>query len=520
MKTRNNSINVLWTILLVLLIVSTQNLVLGGTHSQITSTESDKSGLKKTSAKEDINLLFPVNADSISSGELPYFAWECDSAISSSVAAYNLKIVEINAGQSLSFAIKNNKPVFECDSIKESYYQYPVTADSFRTGSSYGWVVQAVDKSGSPVGTNDGSSAPAMLRKGGTVIIHDTVNTELTLFNPLPGSTIYRGQLPYFAWGRKSSPADSILGYKLKIVEIQNGQSPEDAFKTNKLFFEKDTIKATYYQFPAEADSFITGNNYAWQVQALIKNSASPSDSLYSSSPGSLRKGGTVILYDTLNTGYAIADFNLLSPADSAIVAYNTLPKFNWLFNNNSPLSAQNYKLTIVEILDGQTPDDALRTNKPIFEKDTLSTTHLDYPGNAASFKAGDRYAWMIRIYKKDGTTVWNDPVKNAFTFQMSSPTGVAKSDEALPADFSLSQNFPNPFNPSTTIQYEIPKTAFVKIIVYDILGKEIAVLKNEVQNSGTYKINFNAQNLASGIYFYKLTSGNINIAKKMILLK
>ena len=85
---------------------------------------------------------------------------------------------------------------------------------------------------------------------------------------------------------------------------------------------------------------------------------------------------------------------------------------------------------------------------------------------------------------------------------------------------FQLNQNYPNPFNPSTEIKYSIPTKNFVSLKVFNILGKEIATLVNETKDAGAYSVNFNAANLPSGIYFYKITSGkNISI-KKMILLK
>ncbi len=89
-----------------------------------------------------------------------------------------------------------------------------------------------------------------------------------------------------------------------------------------------------------------------------------------------------------------------------------------------------------------------------------------------------------------------------------------------VPLNFSLSQNFPNPFNPSTLIKYSIPNANIVILKIYDVLGSEITTLVNEFKNAGTYEVNFNALNLSSGIYFYKIKSGNFNETKKMLLLK
>ena len=88
------------------------------------------------------------------------------------------------------------------------------------------------------------------------------------------------------------------------------------------------------------------------------------------------------------------------------------------------------------------------------------------------------------------------------------------------PKEFKLEQNFPNPFNPTTTIQYQLPAEARVTLKVYDILGSEVATLVNEVQEAGYKEVQFNGSNYASGMYIYRLTSGNFSSIKKMMLVK
>lgn len=88
------------------------------------------------------------------------------------------------------------------------------------------------------------------------------------------------------------------------------------------------------------------------------------------------------------------------------------------------------------------------------------------------------------------------------------------------PSRFSLEQNYPNPFNPSTTINYTVAKSSFVTLKVYDILGSELATLINETKPAGNYQVNFKADGLSSGVYFYKLTAGSFSEIKKMIYQK
>ncbi len=116
-------------------------------------------------------------------------------------------------------------------------------------------------------------------------------------------------------------------------------------------------------------------------------------------------------------------------------------------------------------------------------------------------FSPGSATLWSV------GT--WNDEIL----------TSVGQSGNS-PTKFELNQNYPNPFNPSTTIKYQIPKAGMVSIKVYDILGQEVAILVNEIKNSGSYQVNFNASKLASGTYIYRLQAGSFVQTKKMLLLK
>lgn len=104
--------------------------------------------------------------------------------------------------------------------------------------------------------------------------------------------------------------------------------------------------------------------------------------------------------------------------------------------------------------------------------------------------------------------------------FLVTKPSINEVSDNSLPNDYLLEQNFPNPFNSSTIIKYYLPKSSNVSLKVYDIIGNELATLVNETQDRGSYKIDFNASHLTSGVYFYKLKAGNFVSIKKFILVK
>ena len=99
-------------------------------------------------------------------------------------------------------------------------------------------------------------------------------------------------------------------------------------------------------------------------------------------------------------------------------------------------------------------------------------------------------------------------------------PTGISTVSSEVPSSFLLKQNYPNPFNPTTNINFSLPKSGVVTLKVYDMSGKEVAVVLNEFKSAGSYIVGFSAASLPSGAYFYRLSSGNFVDTKKMILVK
>lgn len=98
--------------------------------------------------------------------------------------------------------------------------------------------------------------------------------------------------------------------------------------------------------------------------------------------------------------------------------------------------------------------------------------------------------------------------------------TSVKEVGSTLPSDFALDQNYPNPFNPTTNVRFNVPKNSFVTLKVYNMLGQEVATLVNKELNAGTFEADFNAANLASGSYVYRLTADGFVQSRKMILMK
>jgi tetratricopeptide (TPR) repeat protein len=145
-------------------------------------------------------------------------------------------------------------------------------------------------------------------------------------------------------------------------------------------------------------------------------------------------------------------------------------------------------------------------------------TTALLVGGNDSTLgkTSGGRY--LVKT-TEDYSSKLNDILRKHF-----SSKNETEEEEILPTEYTLYQNYPNPFNPATTINYDLPKSGYVKLKIYDILGREVRTLVNTQQEAGRYKVNFSAiggaSSLASGVYLCRLESGDFISVKKMILLK
>jgi len=135
---------------------------------------------------------------------------------------------------------------------------------------------------------------------------------------------------------------------------------------------------------------------------------------------------------------------------------------------------------------------------------------------NVLSIGADDQYLFAGTV----SSGIWRRPLSQVVT-------DISDDVNLQPEIFSLEQNFPNPFNPSTKIRYSIPAAPLslgegqgVRLVIYDVLGNEVATLVNEEKPAGVYEVEFNASSLPSGVYFYKLQAGNFVETKKLILIK
>lgn len=148
-----------------------------------------------------------------------------------------------------------------------------------------------------------------------------------------------------------------------------------------------------------------------------------------------------------------------------------------------------------------------------LINTDTVTITQYQVPSGILNHNI--RYYWRVRAINLGGEGPWS-PVWNFRTGLV----GLNQTGSKMPSAFKLYVNYPNPFNPVTKIRFDIPEQSFTKLMIYDISGKEVLMTVNRELNPGSYEAEFNASNLPSGVYFYKLTSGKFTDVKKMILVK
>lgn len=139
------------------------------------------------------------------------------------------------------------------------------------------------------------------------------------------------------------------------------------------------------------------------------------------------------------------------------------------------------------------------------------------YPSSGGGTYNG---AWGVYPYLPSGNILVSDMVTGLYVCKFNPPVTSIIGNNEIPDNFILEQNYPNPFNPDTKIKFQINESSFITLMIYDVLGNEVASLVNEEKPAGNYEVTFNADNLPSGIYLARLTGSNSTSIIKMNLLK
>ncbi len=205
-------------------------------------------------------------------------------------------------------------------------------------------------------------------------------------------------------------------------------------------------------------------------------------------------------LYDNVNPNFLIAPTNINNIKTFLLYKWTTNADINWAF------------------------DPAAGTNQvwPINENLSYLNSTLRSAG-MGGFPLGDLYRWYPSRYtawkaqeaaENTRINAWLNSGKDPVTSVKEKPSS------AVPSNFTLSQNYPNPFNPTTQIEYSVSQSGHVSLKVYNTQGQEVAALVNETQPTGNYVATFDGAGLVSGVYFYRLQSGNVTMTKKLVLMK
>ncbi|MBK7978770.1 MAG: T9SS type A sorting domain-containing protein [Ignavibacteriae bacterium] len=221
-------------------------------------------------------------------------------------------------------------------------------------------------------------------------------------------------------------------------------------------------------------------------------------------------EGSYTFFGDPFNFG-AVVVFNFVDPCPSSPLPVELTSFTINLSGNNIELNwetateVNNYGFEIEKLKSNLINKDSEWEKIGFVEGHGNSNSPNYYSFKDKIIEASGKYSYRLKQIDIDG----------AFEY-----SGIVETNLGLPQNFELRQNYPNPFNPVTAITYSIPNEGHVELGIYDILGNTVEIIENEVKPAGVYTISFDASNLASGIYIYKIKTNNFISIKKMLLMK
>lgn len=221
--------------------------------------------------------------------------------------------------------------------------------------------------------------------------------------------------------------------------------------------------------------------------------------------------------YKTVILGDAFLNFDSIPQGFKVFIWFPAKPNLLYPPNNS-----QNINQNTIMIWDSNKTVDSFKVqiaHDSLFASIVFDTTVAQPPLQLRMgiLELGQKYYWRVRGYNVKGAGSWSD----VWNFRVRT-TGIYKISQTIPESYELLQNYPNPFNPNTIIEYKIKESGVVKLILYDILGKETITLINQYQQAGYYqfRLNTSSYNLSSGVYFYTLIVNNYSETKRMVILK
>lgn len=272
---------------------------------------------------------------------------------------------------------------------------------------------------------------------------------------------------------------------------------------------------------PVYADTINEGQVYTIKSESLPSgyNSA---EILYSSLAGSEFYFQQGSLNQDITIWFIISGINLSAanydPTNGAGLFFNV----NFLvYNSAGTLQSEPFNLNpntyAVVKISKSTGFESFLNSSGISLSDALKFAYQEVTGFDTSFVSSG-----ITTYDSaSSVTAYISHFSNVVGTKASAVTAVKEqAGPNIPTQFVLRQNYPNPFNPTTNIEYELPKSAFVHLNVYNILGEKIATLVNSVVGAGVHSVTFNPGNISSGLYIYQLKTDGLTLSRKMLLMK
>ena len=340
-----------------------------------------------------------------------------------------------------------------------------------------------------------------------------------------------------------SASAIDISGYKIYDSGGQSGTKPKKEFPTGTIIPSNEFLVIVTDDTSASGFGLSSSGEKVWfeNTTGLIADSVTFPALTVAQSYGRIPDGGNWQTLDTITRGISNGTTTGSEIVLNEIYSRGTTADPDWIEIYNSSTSAidiSGYKIYDSGGQSGTKPKKEFPTGSVISPNGFLVIVTDDTSASGFGLSSSGETVWLENITGSiaDSVTfsaltvaqsygripdggVWQimDTITRGFSNGI--PTGI--KDESLSiTDYKLNQNYPNPFNPSTTISFSIPAQGDVSLKIYDVLGKEVVTLVDEMKSAGSYQITFDATQLASGMYFYRLDTKNFSEVKKMILLK
>ncbi len=340
-----------------------------------------------------------------------------------------------------------------------------------------------------------------------------------------------------------SASALDISGYKIYDSGGQSGTKPKKEFPTGTVIPSNEFLVIVTDDTSASGFGLSSSGEKVWleNTTGLITDSVTFPALTVAQSYGRIPDGGSWQTLDTITRGISNNTTVSNDAVMNEIYSRGTTADPDWIELYNSSASAidiSGYKIYDSGGQSGTKPKKELPTGSVIPPNGFLVIVTDDTSASGFGLSSSGETVWLENITGSiaDSVTfpaltvdqsygrvpdggVWQIMDTITRGASNSSPTGITEEPLSI-TEFKLDQNYPNPFNPTTTISFQLPIASQVTLKIYDLLGKEVVTLVDEMKNAGSYRFNFDASQLASGMYFYRLDTKNFSQVRKMILLK